>query len=214
MAFPIVRRVLWVLLSPFIKEINGVENVPLKGPLIIAANHESYLDPFIIYHALIWRLNKKIYFLAMTGRTKLLWKIKLFDRLFRTWGAIVPLDDGKDVALKRIEVLLREGKVAGLFPGGPRAQGGCLTRGKTGAVRLALAAKAPVLPIGIRGSGKIAPGDKLIPKFKKAIVVNIGKPIYFNEFYNKKLSKKVLLDLTKKLMKEIAALTGKKYLYS
>ncbi len=214
MTFPVFRWVLWVLLKPLIKDVRGVENAPLKGAFIIVANHESYLDPFIILYSLIKRTNKKIHFIAMTGRTKFLWKIGIFNRFFREWAGIVPLDDGKRKALKNIENLLRGGNIAGLFPGGPRALDGRLTSGKTGAVRLALAAKVPILPIGIKGSIEVAAGDRLMPKFKRVIAVKVGKPIYFKKFYSKKLSKKILVELTNKVMKEISGLSGKKYLYA
>lgn len=198
-------------MKPFVKEVTGVENVPLKGAFIIVANHESYLDPFIIYYSLLRKMNRKIYFLAMRGRTKFLWKMG-FDRIFREWAAIVPLADGKEKALRNIGGLLKKGEVAGLFPGGPRALDGRLTHGKTGAVRLALAAKVPIVPIGIKGSIEVAPGNKLMPKFKRVITVNIGEAISFKKFRGK-ISKKVLVSLTNKVMKEISALTGKKYLY-
>ena len=187
----------------FIRKVRGKKNIPLNMPLVVVANHDSYLDPFLIVSILDSVVKKKIHFLVMKGR---FWN-KFGDRLSRGCGCI-PLDDGKEKALKEMEYLLKKKEIVALFPGGPRSLDGSLPKGKTGAVRLALSTKAQILPIGIIGSYEIAPQDKLIPKLRRC-EVNIGRPISLAPA--KKITKRSLNLLTDKVMVEIAKLSNKKY---
>jgi len=98
----------------------------------------------------------------------------------------------------------------GVYPEGTRTLTGKLQRAKTGVARLALAAKVPVLPIGLTNTFKILPKGKWIPRFGRADV-NIGKLMYFDEYYGKENNKKTLRLVTTKIMKEIAKLCGQKY---
>jgi 1-acyl-sn-glycerol-3-phosphate acyltransferase len=85
-----------------------------------------------------------------------------------------------------------------------------MQRGKTGVARLALAAKVPVLPVGLVGTFKILPKGKLIPNTKKADV-NIGKPLYFDKYYGQENNRKTIRKVTNNIMKEIAKLSKQKY---
>jgi len=87
---------------------------------------------------------------------------------------------------------------------------GKLQRAKTGIARLAIISKAHVVPIGLIETFEILPKGKYIPKFKRA-VMSIGKPMCFPEYYNKKINKKILREVTTRIMKEIAKLSKQKY---
>ena len=76
--------------------------------------------------------------------------------------------------------------------------------------RLALLTKAPVVPAGLIGTFEILPKGKYLPKLKRASM-NIGKPIYFPEYYNKKINKRIIKEVTRKIMQEIARLSMQKY---
>ena len=89
---------------------------------------------------------------------------------------------------------------------------GKLQRGKTGIANLAIAAKVPILPMGIIGSDKILPKGKFFPRLRRC-EVNIGKPLYLKAYYGKKINKKILDDATRKVMQEISTLIGQKYNY-
>ena len=91
---------------------------------------------------------------------------------------------GKE-ALKWAVKALKQGKIIAIHPEGTRSLTGKLQKGKTGVVRLALAAKVPVIPIGLIGTFEILPKGKYIPKLKRA-TMNIGKPMYFGKYYDKK----------------------------
>ncbi len=207
MVYFTAKRTIMPIVNLWIKEVNGLENIPKSGPFIIAANHESYMDHLIIACTLISHLNRKIHFLA---------KKEHFDNIFKkawhNYAGAIPIDrqaGGKE-ALKWAVWALKKGKIIAIHPEGTRTLTGKLQKGKTGVARLALAAKVPVLPVGLIGTFEILPKGKYIPKLRKA-TMNIGKPMYFDKYYNKRITKKMLREITTNMMKEIAKLCKQEY---
>ena len=207
MVYPIGKRILFPVVRLWLKEINGMENLPKKGPFIIAANHSSYMDHFGLGCIIIPNLNKKLHFLAKKEHFN-----NIFERAWHNYAGAIPLDRqaGGKKALKAAIKNLKKGEIIGIYPEGTRSNDGKLKKAKTGVARLALAAKAPVVPVGLVGMFDILPKGKYRPKLKRAII-NIGKPLYFNNYYNKKINEKILRELTNKIMKEIAKLSRQKY---
>ena len=207
MAYPAGKRVIIPIINLWIKEVNGLDNIPKNGSFIIAANHESYMDHLIIASTFILHLNRKIHFLA---------KKEHFDNIFKkawhNYAGAIPLDrqaGGKE-ALKWAVQALKKGKIIAIHPEGTRSLTGKLQRGKTGVARLALAAKVPILPVGLIGTFEILPKGKYMPKLRKA-TMNIVKPIYFDKYYNRRITKKMLREITTTMMKEIARLCKQEY---
>ena len=191
----------------YVREVNGLENIPKKGAFIAAANHASYMDHLIIASYIVKHLNRKVHFLA---------KKEHFDNILKkawhTYAGAIPLDrqSGGKETLKWAIKALKEGKIIAIHPEGTRSLTGKLQKAKTGIARLALASRVPVVPIGLIGTFEILPKGKYIPKLKRAIM-NIGKPMHFPQYYNKKINKRILRIITDKLMKEIAKLSKQKY---
>ena len=206
MVYPIAKRTLIPFFNLWLREINVVENFP-DGPFIIAANHASYMDHALIVGNVIKHKNRKVHFLS---------KKEHFDNLLKamwhTYAGAIPLDrqSGGKLALKKAVKALKEGKIIAIHPEGTRSLDGKLIRGKTGTARLVLAAKVPVVPIGLIGTFEILPKGRYIPKLKRA-AVNIGKPIYFDKYYGKLVTKKLLRKITNTIMKEIARLSKQRY---
>jgi len=207
MVYPIMLRIVPHIIKLWVKEANGMANIPKKGPFIIAASHASYMDHMIIGAYFLPFLNQKIHFLA---------KKEHFDSILkRAWhnyiGAI-PIDreKGGREALRWAIEALKKGKIIVIHPEGTRTLTGKLQQGKTGVARLALQSRVPVIPIGLTGTFEMLPKGKYIPKLKKA-TMNIGKPMLFREYYNKKLTKKILDNITRSIMKEIARLSKQRY---
>jgi len=206
MLYTISRFIGYYLYRPFfVKEIKGMENIPKEG-CIIASNHVSYLDPPILGFAVSQKLNKKVHYLA---------KIELFRHFFsravhKSLEAI-PIDrEKKDKSwIKTAKKYIRNGHIVGIFPEGGRSGTGKLQKGKTGAVRLALATKAPIVPVGIKGTYDLWPINKKFPKLKKIVRISIGKPVYYSRYYKKRITKSLLRRLTDDLMSEIDKLTVK-----
>lgn len=209
MVYQIGKRIIPPIIRFWIKEVDGLQNIPKKGSFIIAANHSSYMDHLIIMSTLVPYLNRRIHHLAKKEHFD-----NLFKKILHTYGGAIPLDRerGGEQALKLAIKTLKHGKIIAIHPEGTRSLTGKLQKGKTGVARLALISKVPVIPIGLIGTFEILPKGKFIPKFKKAIM-NIGKPMHFPEYYDKKINKQILREVTDKIMKEIARLSNQKYDY-
>ena len=198
------------ILMPFtmfiIKSISGLDNVPKKGAFILASNHCSYLDVIIpVIFAKYFK--RKVHYL---GKEKL-FESWLGNKFYTACGLIL-LDREKGVktALKTALKSLKEGNVIGIFPEGGRSRDGRLQRGKTGVARLALAARVPVVPVGLIGTFDLMPPGRVIPKFKKKVKMNFGKPLHFDKYYGKK-NKVIFRKATTTVMEKIAELSKQKY---
>ena len=190
----------------FVKEIKGLENLP-KGGYIAAANHASFLDPPLVSSAIADKFNRKVHNLGKTELFK-----SFIGRKIQEIGGTIPIDRrGRgNTALEEAIEYLKNGKIIGIFPEGGRTKDGKLQRAKTGVARLALAARVPVVPVGIKGTYKLWPIKKKLPIIKKIVKINYGKPIYFDKYYGKQ-SKAIFRKVTTKVMIEIAKLLNQKY---
>jgi 1-acyl-sn-glycerol-3-phosphate acyltransferase len=157
--FRLVGFVFWRL------KLKGLENIPKTGGLIIAPNHQSYLDPF----AITIHLRRPVRFLAWD--VALDWP--LVGKLMRILGAWPLQLEGSDpAAIRRSHQWLREGGAVMIFPEGGRGQpDGSMITFKAGAVRIALEAKVPILPVTIRGANRIWPRGKYLPGFGKVEII-------------------------------------------
>lgn len=138
--------VLAVLLRGYFRvRLEGLEEVPRKGPLVLAVNHVSALDPIIVA-ALFPR---PVHFMAKEE----LFRNPLLGQVMR-WVYAFPVRRGEAdrQAVSRALELLRAGRVVGIFPEGTRSLDGQLGRLQGGAAWLALKGGAPVLPALILGT--------------------------------------------------------------
>jgi 1-acyl-sn-glycerol-3-phosphate acyltransferase len=152
-------RVLWKI------EFKGVENVPLKGGVIIAANHQTYIDPFWLSIP----IKRPIRYLAWSDAFN--WPI--VGRCLIWFGAWpLALERSDPAAIRRSLQWLRDGGAVVIFPEGGRATvSGSLDKFKAGAVRLALEAGVPILPVTIRGGNQIWPRGWRLPHLGKVVIV-------------------------------------------
>ncbi len=222
MVYPISKIFLKPLFQGFIKKVEGLENIPKKGPFILAANHASALDPLVLDAVIIPKINKKVHFLTKkVGKWHYyLTKQKsgdfywLGDLICERWAGCIPLeltDEGKKKALTKALDLLCNGEIVGIFPEGKRSDDGKLLQGRTGVARLALwmdslRKPVPVIPIGIKNTDKVWSRYERFPKFKKEIEITIGKPLCYDRYFDVKITRKLLRKLTDDIMKEIAKL--------
>ncbi|WP_216830648.1 lysophospholipid acyltransferase family protein [Alkalihalobacterium elongatum] len=126
-------------------EVIGKNNIPIKGALIIAANHVSHYDPIII----MCLVKRKIHFLAKVE----LFKFKITRWFFRKVHAI-PIDRNSKNMIRSIREsisTLDEDKVLGIFPEGKRLRVNEVVKPKKGVGFFALKSQAPILPISIIG---------------------------------------------------------------
>jgi 1-acyl-sn-glycerol-3-phosphate acyltransferase len=154
----VVSRVLWKI------EYRGVENIPQNGGVIIAANHQTYLDPFW----LSVKIKRPIRYLAWSAAFA--WP--LIGRCIQWWGAWpIALEGSDPAAIRRSLQWLRDGGAVVIFPEGARStSSGEMERFKAGAVRLALEADVPILPVTIKGGNRVWPRGRRTPRFGKVTV--------------------------------------------
>jgi len=166
--FKFIGKILFMLFWKF--EVQGIENVPKKGPLIIASNHTSNLDPLLLGIA----MNRKMHFIAK----KEVFESFIGNFVCRKLNAF-PVDREKtDIkALKNTLQILQDGEVLGIFPEGSRSSDGELQDFKLGIIRIAIKTGAPILPAGIIGAHKVYPQNSKFPVFfKHKIIVRFGSP--------------------------------------
>jgi len=158
-----VLRLLFLLLWRM-RYLN-VENIPASGGVIIAANHQTYLDPFwlgvpvpIYTRFLAW---DKVFDWPVAGKLM---------RLLGAWPLQVQKGDRR--AIRRSLQWLRGGGALVIFPEGGRSfSDGRMQDFKVGAARLALEANVPILPITIRGGHRVWPRDWRWPRFGRVEIV-------------------------------------------
>jgi len=159
------RLIYWVaraVLEPFFLiyfrlERKGLKNIPSSGPVIIAANHRSFLDPFVIGTC----LRRPIYFVA---------KKELFDKRVGGWliarlGAFpVNRDSGDAEMVATAKAILERGGCVVIFPEGTRVRPGPLAAPRRGVARLALETGATIVPVSVSGTEDIRTGWRIRPK--------------------------------------------------
>ncbi|GIF20723.1 1-acyl-sn-glycerol-3-phosphate acyltransferase [Actinoplanes tereljensis] len=180
MILPTVLRAALLPLNriAFRPEVHGVGNIPDHGPVILAANHLSFLDSFLIP-------------LVTPRRVSFMAKQEYFDRggakqwvtrNFLTGIDAIPVPRGGfRAAQESLEIALRlleNGGVFGIHPEGSRSRDGRLYRGRTGVAWLAIASGAPVVPVALVGTERIQPVGARFPRPGK-VVVHFGVPLRF-----------------------------------
>jgi len=136
----------------------GAEHIPANGSLIIASNHQTYIDPFWISCP----IKRPVRFLAWDAAFN--WPVVgPFMRMLGAW----PLQlEGSDPApIRRSMQWLREGGAVVIFPEGGRGNtDGSMKKFKPGAVRMALETGAAILPVTIRGGHRVWPSSYRFPR--------------------------------------------------
>ncbi len=147
--------------------VSGVENLPIKGPVVLAANHQTNFDVFPMQFA----LPRPIFFMAKAE----LHRNPLLDAALRQLGAF-PVERGArdEWAMRHAQKVLEHGQVLGIFPEGTRSKGHGLRPAKTGAARLAIAVGCPIVPMVIQGTLRMFHG---FPK-RTPVEITLGEPFF------------------------------------
>lgn len=190
MFYKIAKAVLrFILFFVFRIKIEGRENIPIEGGVLLAVNHKSNWDPVIASLG----CKRKLRFMAKYE----LFKNKLFGALITLLGAF-PIHRGKgDIgAIKGALTILKNNEAMLIFPEGGRVHDESLAEAKPGAVMLAIRAKVPIVPAYI--SGKY--------HWMSKITIRFGEPIYYDAYYDEKTVVEELQTLSDKLLKTMRAL--------
>ena len=161
---PIVSLLFTLLFFPKVK---GKENIPKKNGAILAGNHKSNLDCFMV----ILSTRRCIHFLAKAE----LFKLSFFNWFFSNSGLIPVYRNGKDKkALETAVDRLKKGELVGVFPEGRlnKSLKNSLLPFKTGAVKMAMKTGCPIIPFAIKGP--------YIP-FAHSVEIVFGEPYFVKE---------------------------------
>ncbi len=190
MFYTILKAICRVLfLAIFRIKVEGKDNIPQTGGAIMAMNHRSNWDVPVASVS----CRRKLWFMAKAE----MFKTKIGNALFKGLGAF-PVQRGKgDIgAIKAALGKLKDGHMIAMFPQGRRVKKGEVVEAKPGVCMLAMRARVPVVPTKISGDYRW---------FSK-ITVSFGKPIYYDDFYDKKLVVEELQGLSNQLMDTINSL--------
>lgn len=206
------------LLSLLIRlKCEGQENIPQEGGALVVANHRNpFLDPF----AMAVKIARPVNFMAAS----VFFSLPVVGRVYHAWGA-VPLEiSGGEKSRRCLEnavSLLEEGELVGMFPEGVHTIANTrkvhkIRTFKTGFVRIALLARAPVVPVALIGRGERTlarfPPSMVKPffdhpdfedgaeiRYYKRLLVRIGKPLDLSGFYDEEATSQLISHINGKV---------------
>jgi 1-acyl-sn-glycerol-3-phosphate acyltransferase len=194
-----------LVLTPLLRlgfriEVEGRDHLPRRGPVILAANHRSFLDSIFLPLAIGRR---RMTFVA---------KAEYFERrrtawFFRGVGQIPIQRSGgsaSDAALDAATDVLRGGGAFGIYPEGTRTRDGVTHRGHTGVARLARATGVPIVPVGMVGTDEAQPTNAKLPRLFRRVTIRFGEPIAADRYLDEEGL--ALRQLTDEVMFEIVQL--------
>ena len=200
-----IFRLLWPV------RVEGRENLPTRGPAVLAANHQSFCDSFFL--PLV--VPRKVTFLA---------KAEYFDSwrtawFFRAAGQIPISREGgsaSERALLTARRVLDRGGLLGLYPEGTRAIDDYVHKGRTGVSRLSRECAVPVIPVGILGTVDVQPVNSRWMRPRRPVTIRFGAPMRMppvtdpsDPFVDHDHT--VCRGFTDRLMREIARLSERAY---
>ncbi len=148
-----------------------VESIPRTGGFLVAPNHSSVLDPWMIGmrfpRTVRWLITYRWYVRSRTAHF-----------LFRSLGT-VPVRPGDPAGtIDAVVEALEGGDGVGVFPEGGLSVSGRIRRFRSGIARMAARSGAPVIPVGVRGAFESLPSHRRLPRFRRVTIV-VGAPMRF-----------------------------------
>ncbi|MGW0963282.1 lysophospholipid acyltransferase family protein [Streptomyces gelaticus] len=205
----------YVFIGPLLRllfrpRIEGLEHIPEDGAAIVAGNHLSFSDHFLMPAI----LKRRITFLAkaeyFSGPGV---KGRLTAAFFRSIGQI-PVDrSGKEAGQAAIREglgVLNRGELLGIYPEGTRSHDGRLYKGKVGVAVMAIKAQVPVVPCAMVGTFEIQPPGQVVPSIRR-VTIRFGEPLDFSRYAGLENQKAAIRAVTDEIMYAILGLSGQEY---
>jgi 1-acyl-sn-glycerol-3-phosphate acyltransferase len=185
----------------------NVERVPLQGPVILASNHASYIDPPLVGSGVARQIN----YLARDS----IFRVPVLASILRSWEVVpVDRDGGTGRGLKAILDRLARGGVIILFPEGTRSRHGELNPARSGIGLTVIKSTAPVVPARVFGTYQAFGAKMLVPRPRR-LTVKYGQPMYFESLRAEAQScsrprlKEIYQQVADQIMAQIASLEPK-----
>jgi 1-acyl-sn-glycerol-3-phosphate acyltransferase len=209
-------RVIAFFLAPLLRlimriRVRGLDNLPKGGPYIFVSNHVTYVDPLTIAYVVYIHAKRAPHFLAKEA----LFRIPVFGKIITAVGQIpVYRTSGKsnEEPLRAARAFLEAGHTLLIFPEGSLTRDPDLwpMRGRSGAIRLALEAGVPIVPVAHWGDQKILGNysKKFRPNPFHPVDVLIGKPINTDDLTQGTLTAANVTLATERVMRTLADMVG------
>ncbi|MCW2873200.1 lysophospholipid acyltransferase family protein [Actinacidiphila oryziradicis] len=209
------RLLKYVILGPLLRllfrpAIEGMEHIPAEGAAIVAGNHLSFSDHFLMPAILPRRITflaKQEYFTGPGLRGRLI------AAFFRSAGQI-PVDrsggSAGQAAIREGLGVLSRGELLGIYPEGTRSPDGRLYKGRVGVAVMALKAQVPVIPCAMVGTFEIQPPGRRLPRIGR-VTIRFGEPLEFSRFAGMDSERYVVRSATDEIMYAILAMSGQEY---
>ncbi len=209
MFWPLAAIVAPLISLLFKLEIEGAEKLPREGAYVLAPNHYSEADPLAVALA-VWRAGRAPRFMAKES----LFRVPVLGWVLRITG-MVPVARSSSAASARLtletsETLVRHGRGVIVYPEGSLTRDPDMwpMRGKTGAVRLALAGEIPLIPMAHWGAQAVLPryGKLRLWPLRRPVRILFGDPVDISEFRTNQGQPAALVTATDVLMADISKL--------
>lgn len=205
-------RFMAVVLKPLMavltrKDWHGQEHVPAEGGFVIAANHNTHVDPVAVGHY-FWDVGRPGYYLAKAS----LFGVPVLGTVLRAAHQIPVHRGSRDASLAFRDAVaaVNEGRPVIVYPEGTITRDPDLwpMAGKTGAARIALTTGRPVIPVAQWGAHELLPPYAKRPQIfpRKTMHITAGPPVDLSDFEGRELSVEVLRAATERIMDAITDL--------
>ena len=208
--YPILRPLFRFTYPVLLRKAEGLGNIPAHGPFILAGNHVSIPDQWLLGSLSYLHNRVEVWFVARDDYWWGTWWTKPMRHKLATllvdWRAPAKV-------LRQAAAALARNEAVAVYPEGTRnADLRSLALGKTGVARLALATGAPVIPVGYQGPHITSMWD-MIREFlfkRNTAVISFGKPITLAGYQGAPVTRKLLYEVTDRIMVEIGKLCNKR----
>lgn len=168
-------------------DMEGQENIPTDGGVVMCCNHMSNYDPFTMAAF----TKREVRYIAK----KELFKKPLLSKLMYAMKAF-PVDREAAMDMKALKTaikILKGGEVLGIFAEGTRVKEGEAKAAKAGVALFALKGDAPIVPVAVSSKHK----------FRSKVYIRYGKPIYLDEYKGQKITTEMMEEITEKVMQKV-----------
>ena len=200
----VVRPPILTLWRP---RVSGLHHLPEHGPVILASNHLSHADFVFLGLAaprhITFVVKAEAFAVGGPAGRLLTWLLRTMGQLRVDRGA----GRGARAALDAGLTVLRDGGVVGIYPEGTRSPDGRLYKGRTGVGWLALTSGAPVVPVAMRGTGRVLPPGAAVPRMSR-VGVRFGPPVRLTAYMGRADDPRARRAATDAIMRAIGELAG------